>query len=70
MKEVIQKDIELILEKMESSKKINNDQVETKESWSKVVKSKHRKNNWKENVLCDERLRAPESFWKTQKFLS
>ena len=49
VKEVIQKDIELILEKMESSKKINKDQVETKESWSKVVKSKHRKNDWKEN---------------------
>ena len=58
VKEVTQKDIELILEKTESSTKINKDQVETKESWSKVVKSKHRKNNWEENRHEDS---LPES---------
>ena len=47
-------DIELTLEKIESIKNINKDQVETKVSWSKVVKSKHRKYNWKENRQKDE----------------
>jgi hypothetical protein len=54
VKEVIQMDIELTLEKIESIKNINKDQIETKVSWSNVVKSKHRKYNWKENRQRDE----------------
>jgi hypothetical protein len=48
VKEVIQRDRELILVKTESLKNISKEQFETKVSWTKVVMMKHKKYNYKQ----------------------